>query len=282
MGMNKGKAFIFTVLGTAIGLSGFAGQGHCAGRAGQGPAGAPQVFRATEDDGTAEVVRTGKPVDESGTDSDLAEYAPPAPKKKAPAAPVVSKATVTADADDVDASNLKRENAILKKRLETLEQAKAEKQKAATTQAEVDPAQAAADAAAAEQAADAANTAPGADLEAAKAPTNGETVEGDAATPTDTVEGRLKEKARITREARTELAKEEHVEQKKKDLKEMSSRFDKVPDQRIAELAQRLRYANDILKRWGRAYDYRVTTLKDFQKIVAELEAADEKTSAVN
>lgn len=58
--------------------------------------------------------------------------------------------------------------------------------------------------------------------------------------------------------------------------------FDTVPQKHVAELAERLKYANDILKRFGRAYDYRTTTLKDFKRILADLEATEENAAIAN
>jgi hypothetical protein len=58
--------------------------------------------------------------------------------------------------------------------------------------------------------------------------------------------------------------------------------FDAVPDERVREIAERLKYTNEILKRFGRAYDYRSTTLSEFKKILAKLEASEEKTNSSN
>lgn len=80
--------------------------------------------------------------------------------------------------------------------------------------------------------------------------------------PTKPVEKRISEKAAVKKTER--------------------EKFDVVPDERVSEIAQRLKYANEILKRWGRAYDYRTTTLKEFKKVVAELEAIEEKSEATN
>ncbi|MEW6058367.1 MAG: hypothetical protein AB1540_17335, partial [Bdellovibrionota bacterium] len=55
-----------------------------------------------------------------------------------------------------------------------------------------------------------------------------------------------------------------------------------VPDQRISEVAERLKYTNDILKRFGKAYDYRSTTLKEFKRILADLESKEENSKELN
>ncbi len=55
-------------------------------------------------------------------------------------------------------------------------------------------------------------------------------------------------------------------------------KFDAVPNARISEIAERLKYANDILKRYGRAYDYRSTTLKELKTVLAMLEKAEERS----
>ena len=51
-----------------------------------------------------------------------------------------------------------------------------------------------------------------------------------------------------------------------------SSNFDSVPSEHVDEIAERIKYAYDILKRFGRAYDYRVVTLAEFRKILEDLE----------
>ncbi len=50
------------------------------------------------------------------------------------------------------------------------------------------------------------------------------------------------------------------------------SEFDSVPQEHVEEVAERIKYAYDILKRFGRAYDYRVVTLTEFRKILKDLE----------
>lgn len=53
--------------------------------------------------------------------------------------------------------------------------------------------------------------------------------------------------------------------------------FDIVPKEKIAEIAERIKYANDILRKTGKAYDYRTTTLKQFKQIRKQLEAKNDK-----
>lgn len=55
--------------------------------------------------------------------------------------------------------------------------------------------------------------------------------------------------------------------------------YDKVPDNRVAELAERLKYTNDILKRFGLAFDYRATTLKELKTVLATLENKQEQNA---
>jgi len=92
------------------------------------------------------------------------------------------------------------------------------------------------------------------------------------AAPADVLESRLSEKVSVSKE----LAASKVTAQKQ------ATRFDAVPDQHITEIAQRLKYANEILKRFGRAYDYRATTLREFKHVLAELEDAEEKQKDIN
>ncbi|MBI2604473.1 MAG: hypothetical protein HYW49_00175 [Deltaproteobacteria bacterium] len=50
--------------------------------------------------------------------------------------------------------------------------------------------------------------------------------------------------------------------------------FDVVPRERVEELSERVKYSYEILKRFGRAYDYKTVTLKEFKSILKELEAS--------
>ena len=105
-------------------------------------------------------------------------------------------------------------------------------------------------------------------------PTNEELVENQTSpkpeekveAPVDPVEERLQEK----KEIRTELARKEALALK-------GQAFDVVDSAHVPELAERLKYANDILKRFGRAYDYRITTLSEFKKILSQLETDSAK-----
>ncbi len=53
--------------------------------------------------------------------------------------------------------------------------------------------------------------------------------------------------------------------------------FDVVPSSKIPEIAERVKYAYDILRRFGRAYDYRTTTLSELKKILQDLEGETSK-----
>jgi hypothetical protein len=52
--------------------------------------------------------------------------------------------------------------------------------------------------------------------------------------------------------------------------------FDEVPKEKINEIAERMKYTYDILKRFGRAYDYRTTTLSQLKLKLEELESKKE------
>ncbi len=56
-------------------------------------------------------------------------------------------------------------------------------------------------------------------------------------------------------------------------------KFDIVPSSKIPEIAERVKYAYDILKRFGRAYDYRTTTLTELKKILQDLENNSDNNS---
>ncbi len=49
-------------------------------------------------------------------------------------------------------------------------------------------------------------------------------------------------------------------------------RYDVVPVERVAELSERMKYANEILKRYGIAVDYRTTTLSELKGALEKLE----------
>lgn len=63
---------------------------------------------------------------------------------------------------------------------------------------------------------------------------------------------------------------------------EESEKFDVVPSSKIPEIAERVKYTYDILKRFGRAYDYRTTTLSELKKILIELENQTSKEVSKN
>lgn len=56
--------------------------------------------------------------------------------------------------------------------------------------------------------------------------------------------------------------------------------FDIVPKERVAELSERVKYSYEILKRFGRAYDYKTVTLKEFKSILKDLEASTSEAPA--
>lgn len=270
----------------------------------------PQVFNATEDDGTAQDIRANAAAD----------------------TPPNSREETLNDVAAQEVVNLKHQNSELKKRLQSLEKARAEvkaeeKKKAETAVAapadeqdgmEADdvalapapmqpaaPAVAAPTAApiaapvtAAAQAAPAAPAAPATAVQANAAPATPAPT-AVAATPTalaaktapiaavapapkSALDARFDEKTSISETARQELAKSQDNEAKLKEVRSRATKFDNVPDKFIPDLAERLKYTNDILKRFGRAYDYRITTIRDFKKILTELESVQEKTTAVN
>ncbi|MBI3542741.1 MAG: hypothetical protein HY075_05640 [Deltaproteobacteria bacterium] len=210
--------------------------------------------------------------------------APQAPKKIQ--AKVVAEETAAAETTppaNTELADLKKQNAEMAKRLDSLEKARIEKKEADQSEA---PAEQAATPAADEtqKEALARDVAPGA--ESGEVGVD-ELVESSAAKPTDvetpaTVDARLKEKAIVSKASRSELAHAQKRDDHHKELRQMASRFDTVSDKYIPDLAQRLKYTNEILKRFGRAYDYRLTTLSDFKKILAELESTEEKTNASN
>ena len=61
-----------------------------------------------------------------------------------------------------------------------------------------------------------------------------------------------------------------------------AKKYDRVPDTRISELAERLKYTNDILKRFGFAFDYRATTLAELKSAIVQLEASESKKKSIN
>ena len=48
--------------------------------------------------------------------------------------------------------------------------------------------------------------------------------------------------------------------------------FDNVPEEQRAAIVKRLELVADLIKRHGRAYDYRQHTLKDLRSIISELD----------
>ena len=250
---------------------------------------APQVFPSTDEDGTAKVIRANTRVDEQKPAEEFVQSEPvaaapaPAPIKKALPAPAAFKAPVAVaaeaaapSAEAIELAQIKRQNAELQKRLEVLEQAKvAQKVEAkAEAQATLAPAPIVP-----QDAPDSQDIAPGA---AAQSEAKTEDVVDSDLSPSDQLNARVKEKAQVSKAAKAELAQAQTTEQKQKALRERTTKFDQVPEQRISDVAQRLKYTNEILKRFGRAYDYRLMTLAEFQKTLNELDQAQEKTKSSN
>ncbi len=291
MGTFRVKSFGIKMLGLAapamllasISTSAFAGMQvvYIDSKSKDTNAHSPEVFRATEEDGTAKLIRANTKVDEQKPAEEFIQSEPvaaapapvAAPAKKTMAAPAkfsAPVATVAAEAAPsaaaIDLAELKRHNLELQKRLEVLENARVEQK--AEAKADVT-----------EEQANAQDVAPGAKEQSEM---KSEDVVESSPSPTDTLDARMKEKAAVTKIARVEQAHELTAEQKQKALREKSGAFDQVPDQHIKDVAQRLKYTNEILKRFGRAYDYRIMTLAQFKKTLNELEQSEEKTKSSN
>ncbi|MBI3557397.1 MAG: hypothetical protein HY074_14120 [Deltaproteobacteria bacterium] len=304
MGTFTNKPFGFRMLGTfaptmlllSMSASAFAGMQvvYIDGKSKEANSHAPQVFQATEEDGTAKVIRANtkvdeqKPAEEFIKSEPVAEAPAPAPVqaapvKKAPAAPAKFSAPAvvaepaTPSPEAIELAEIKRHNAELQKRLEVLEQARAAQKIEAAKEAKA--AQAPAPADVTEEAANAQDVAPGADT---KEEMKAEDVVESSTSPADLLDQRVKEKRQVSKAAKAELAVQQTAEQKQKELREKSGKFDQVPDQHIKDIAQRLKYTNEILKRFGRAYDYRLMTLAEFKKTLNELEQVEEKTKSAN
>lgn len=56
----------------------------------------------------------------------------------------------------------------------------------------------------------------------------------------------------------------------------LEPRFDNVPKDRVAEISERMIYSYEILKRFGRAYDYRTTKLSELKRILKDLERTNQ------
>lgn len=211
-----------------------------------------EKYSATVEDGTARVIRPGKKAASEPTEEYLENIAPAAPAPKKLRAP--GKVTAHSKSENTvsDAAELRRERGGYKQRVDELEQAE-EDMVALYPQDGV------------EMTADEAVEGP--DASAVERAEEEQVADETVAPAAPVIESRVAEKAVV----RADVAK-----------KQKAQSFDTVPDKRITEIAQRLKYANEILKRWGRAYDYRSVTLSQFKKIVAELEAIDEKTQSVN
>jgi hypothetical protein len=252
-----------------------------------------EKYAATVDDGTAKVIKGSTRVDQAAVKEEyIGDEAAPAPKPaKKLSAPknvrhTVSMTEETVSADNDEASALKRENAELKRRLTMLEKAKAEvkAETAAATQDED----------ATEKVAEANDVAPGAAA--------AETASTEEEVPAEQMQAQpIQPKKPVVAAAKKVLLAPMTIsavkktadvstapvaatpavaaaEPTKKPAKQ-ADKFDAVPDERVAEIATRLKYTNEILKRFGRAYDYRSTTLSEFKKILGELEATEDSAS---
>ena len=61
------------------------------------------------------------------------------------------------------------------------------------------------------------------------------------------------------------------------DLAKARTAGDKIDANHVKDIALRLKYTNEIVRRFGIAYDYRVMTVKDFKRILAKLEAQEKQ-----
>lgn len=55
--------------------------------------------------------------------------------------------------------------------------------------------------------------------------------------------------------------------------------FDQVPAGQAESVAQRLKYVEIIIRKYGRAYDYRTMTLRDLQAVLGQLDAASQPST---
>ena len=53
-----------------------------------------------------------------------------------------------------------------------------------------------------------------------------------------------------------------------------ATKFDPVPPTRVDSILKRVKLVETILKKYGRAYDYRTVSSQDLEKILAQLESA--------
>lgn len=56
------------------------------------------------------------------------------------------------------------------------------------------------------------------------------------------------------------------------EIKTIESNYDIVPTDKVSQISERMKYAYEILKKHGRAYDYRSTTLKELKKTLVDLD----------
>lgn len=49
--------------------------------------------------------------------------------------------------------------------------------------------------------------------------------------------------------------------------------FESVPPEQIEGISQRLKLIDQLLRKYGRAYDYRIHTIKELENILSELDA---------
>lgn len=76
---------------------------------------------------------------------------------------------------------------------------------------------------------------------------------------------RIQEQQKVAVQVRAEEARKAELEREK-------SHFDIVSKQHEGEVAARMKYAYEILRRFGRAYDYRVLTSRELKGLLTQLE----------
>lgn len=209
---------------------------------------AVEKYSATVNDGTAEVIRPNRVVTPEPAEEFLEQVAP-APKKKRTVATKQATAPNMSEGNADSFEHRRQRRQTAEERFQELEEAQVERGAVE----------------AAPHAAPVLGALPD-DLPALY-PADGIELTSDEASVPAPEEERLAEKKAV----KVEMAK-----------KPVTGTFDVVPDKRIPELAQRLKYTNEILKRWGRAYDYRTTTTRQLRQIVAELEAVDENSQPIS
>ena len=200
---------------------------------------AVEKYPATVKDGTAELIQSNTAVDELMASHTVQTPGIDAPPKRREK----EKAVVKVETKKAEVAELKRQNDELKKRLKEIEAAQAEPSipaDGALADGEV-PAES--------------MDIPAADVSSAAADVS-----------TSAVNTRAQEKTEAKAEAKVASSP-------------VPSKVDVVPDNQVHQIAERLKYTNEILKRFGLAYDYRVTTLAEFKRILSDLETKQPKSA---